>query len=101
MKRGRRKEAKRQSRADRDLGAAASVAEGEVIRCWCGATGPYEALFDDSGLDGSCGGSGSLDCVCGGDFCVCHHHGLVECYGCEDCRDEDDDDGRDEPEDWM
>jgi hypothetical protein len=37
-------------------------------------------------LEESCGGTGVLNCFCGGDFCVC---GMEEmpCYGCEDCRD--------------
>lgn len=29
-----------------------------------------------------------LYCICGGDFCVCHNHGEVECDGCEDCEDD-------------
>ena len=100
MKRGRRKAAKRQSRASRGAGLRHAIAD-DVIQCWCGASGTYEELFDSSGLDYTCGGSGTLNCVCGGDFCVCHYHGLAECYGCEDCRkDEDDDYGRDESEDW-
>ena len=59
--------------------------------CWCGATGDWDELFDDSGLDDTCGGTGSLQCVCGGDFCVCHYHGETECPGCEDCEEEHDD----------
>lgn len=62
----------------------------DQITCWCGATGTYEDLFDDSTLPDRCGGSGTLHCECGGDFCVCHHHGEVECDGCEDCRGDDD-----------
>ena len=55
---------------------------------WCGATGTYDELFDDSGLDERCGGSGFLDCHCGGDLCVCHNHGEAECHGCPDCEDD-------------
>jgi len=63
--------------------------EEPVLECWCGARGTYNELFSDD-LDESCGGSGELNCYCGGDFCVCHHHGSTECDGCEDCQDEDD-----------
>ena len=56
-----------------------------VITCWCGARGTYDELFDDSDADGGCGGSGVVHCYCGGDLCVCHHHGEYECPGCEDC----------------
>jgi hypothetical protein len=59
--------------------------DDEPIRCWCGALGTYEELFDDSGLDDSCAGTGFVNCLCGGDSCVCHHHGETECAGCEDC----------------
>lgn len=49
-------------------------------------------------LEETCGGTGALNCFCGGDFCAC---GLEEmlCYGCEDCVEEPDDndyDGADE-----
>lgn len=40
---------------------------------------------DDDGLEASCGGSGVLNCFCGGDFCCCGNMGEVECYGCADC----------------
>lgn len=35
-------------------------------------------------LEESCGGTGYLNCFCGGDFCTC---GIEEfpCGGCEDC----------------
>lgn len=62
-----------------------------IITCWCGATGTADELFDDDCLDESCGGSGELNCYCGGDLCVCHNHGSVECPGCEDCEGIDDD----------
>lgn len=63
----------------------------EKIACWCGAVGTYGELFESDYLDRRCGGLGMLDCHCGGDLCVCHNHGHVECYGCPDCEDEDDD----------
>ena len=59
--------------------------------CWCGEPNPAY-IYDH--LDASCGGSGFLSCRCGGDLCVCHHHGEVECAGCDDC-DPDDGDVRD------
>lgn len=62
--------------------------------CWCGASGKYEEMF--SALPSRCGGSGMLDCYCGGDFCVCHNHGEVDCFGCEDCEGFDDDDWGDD-----
>ena len=36
---------------------------------------------------GPCGGLGVFECLCGGDQCVCHNHGEVECPGCADCED--------------
>jgi hypothetical protein len=69
----------------------------EIIQCWCGARGTCDELFDEAGLDDSCGGTGCLQCLCGGDLCVCHHHGEMECPGCEDCdfanKDDLDDEG--------
>ena len=62
-----------------------------LIHCWCGAVGEYEELFYDLFLDSSCGGSGTLHCDCGGDQCVCHHHGEAECPGCPDCEGDEDD----------
>ena len=60
--------------------------DDEIITCWCGAKGTYDELFDDDGLDDGCGGTGYVECQCGGDLCVCHHHGQeVECLGCDDC----------------
>jgi len=72
--------------------------DDEKIICWCGASGTADELFNDAVFDEPCGGSGTLECMCGGDFCVCHHHSTVECPGCEDCRTEDqwDDDGYDD-----
>jgi hypothetical protein len=64
--------------------------DGPPVSCWCGAEGTYSQLFDDSGLEGDCGGLGVINCFCGGDFCVCHHHGEVECPGCPACENEDD-----------
>jgi hypothetical protein len=63
----------------------------EKITCWCGAVGTYDELFESDYLDMRCGGLGILDCHCGGDLCVCHNHGEVECYGCPDCEGDDDD----------
>lgn len=60
------------------------------ITCWCGAKGTYDELFDDSGLENCCGGTGFVNCECGGDICVCHHHGEAECPGCLDCEDAED-----------
>lgn len=77
--------------------------DDEIITCWCGEKGTYDELFDDIGLDEGCGGSGFVYCYCGGDLCVCHHHGQeVECPGCEDCVPDDEDDywpGNEYPED--
>lgn len=55
--------------------------------CWCGVKNPY---FEP--LVGTCDGSGTLNCFCGGDQCVCHNHGEVECLGCADCENDDGDD---------
>jgi hypothetical protein len=79
----------------RDLGdgepcPVCEAGELEPIRCWCGAEGTFNDLFDTSGLDSTCGGTGSLNCYCGGDQCVCHFHGETDCPGCEDCLDPDD-----------
>ena len=63
------------------------VPEECTFTCWCGAQGTYEELFDESGLEDCCAGTGSLNCFCGGDQCVCHFHGQTECNGCEDCED--------------
>jgi hypothetical protein len=60
-------------------------------RCWCGVENPY---FAD--VHGTCGGTGMLDCFCGGDQCVCHNHGEVECFGCEDCESDFGGDGDDD-----
>lgn len=53
--------------------------------CWCGVKNPH---FHS--VHGGCGGMGIIDCHCGGDLCVCHNHGEVECFGCDDCDREDD-----------
>ena len=29
-----------------------------------------------------CGGSGEVECYCGGDFCVCDNYGVTECPDC-------------------
>lgn len=62
----------------------------QMIQCWCGAVGTYHELFSDDFSLG-CGGSGQLDCYCGGDFCVCHNHGAADCPGCDDCEGAPDD----------
>lgn len=57
----------------------------QPFKCWCGAeAATYEELFSDL-IDNSCGGTGTLHCYCGGDLCICHHHGETECQGCEEC----------------
>lgn len=81
-----------------DADESDSVNPDDLITCWCGASGTYDELFDDSCLDDCCGGSGELHCECGGDFCVCHHHGSTECPGCPDCESEDDYDW--DEDDW-
>lgn len=63
-----------------------------LFKCWCGAQGAFEEMFDFSDAEGGCGGSGLIDCYCGGDFCVCHNHGEYECPGCDDCDDREDED---------
>jgi hypothetical protein len=62
--------------------------------CWCGVKNPHYAP-----IHGGCGGDGYLDCHCGGDMCVCHNHGEVECFGCPDCQGDNEDD--DDCEDGM
>ena len=57
--------------------------------CWCGEKDPF---YSDNGLVEGCGGTGTVECLCGGDQCVCHNHGEVECDGCEDCDYNADDD---------
>lgn len=69
-----------------------------IFTCWCGAVGKYDELFA-SDLDETCGGTGSLVCYCGGDQCVCHHHGETDCPGCEDCETDDDSYYDDDPDD--
>lgn len=64
----------------------------DIMRCWCGVSGTYEELFDDDTLDDACGGFGVIHCYCGGDLCVCHHHGETQCDGCEACEGDDPDD---------
>ena len=54
-------------------------------RCWCGVRNPY---YGYDFLDDRCGGLGTLSCYCGGDQCICHFHGQVDCDGCADCEDE-------------
>ena len=58
--------------------------------CWCGVESPYCADVED-GLEAACNGTGHLHCYCGGDLCSCHNHGEVQCPGCEECEEEDED----------
>ena len=64
--------------------------DGDLIKCWCGAEGTFEELFSNC-IDTRCGGIGVIYCYCGGDFCVCHNHGSIDCDGCVDCQSTDDD----------
>lgn len=50
------------------------------MTCRCGIDDPYRAR-----VRAGCFGSGLVECLCGGDFCVCHNHGVVDCSGCVDC----------------
>ncbi|HET6584818.1 MAG TPA: hypothetical protein VFG69_15275 [Nannocystaceae bacterium] len=59
-----------------------------LVKCWCGVEGPANELFRREDLDEGCGGWGYRTCRCGGDHCVCHHHGAIDCNGCPEC-DED------------
>ena len=61
----------------------------DSARCWCGVRRPY---FSDEPFEEGCGGSGLRLCFCGGDLCVCHWHGEVQCDGCQDCNYGDPDD---------
>ncbi len=65
--------------------------DDDIITCWCGAQGTYDQLFGSDFLDEGCGGTGSLNCYCGGDSCVCHWHGATECPGCDDCEGDEED----------
>ena len=65
-------------------------------QCWCGTKNPQ---FNPRGLERGCGATGFRSCFCGGDQCVCHYHGGIECDGCEDCLGLAEDDYGDEPED--
>jgi len=67
------------------------------MRCGCGEVVTEGSFSDD--LDPSCGGTGMLNCYCGGDICVCHNHGEFECDGCEDCEYGDEAGGWDPVED--
>jgi hypothetical protein len=59
-----------------------------VVKCWCGVEGPASEMFRVEDLDPECGGWGDRVCRCGGDSCVCHHHGSAKCDGCSECADE-------------
>lgn len=54
------------------------------MSCWCGEHNPYFSTLTET-----CGGTGTLYCICGGDFCICHNHGEAECGGCPDCEDDE------------
>lgn len=56
-----------------------------MTTCWCGTRNAYFAR-----VYGQCSGTGSIECICGGDFCVCHNHGEVDCDGCANCEERDD-----------
>lgn len=71
--------------------------DDELVTCWCGARGTYEELFADDFLEESCAGTGTVNCFCGGDLCVCHNHGEAACPGCEEC-DGDEDEHDEDPE---
>ncbi len=60
-------------------------ADMDMGPCWCGVKNPYYAP-----VPRRCDGSGVIQCHCGGDQCVCHWHGEVECSGCEECHEGDD-----------
>jgi len=51
-----------------------------------------KSIFRD--LDTRCGGTGWLECSCGGDQCYCQLNGGIDCSGCPDC--ENSEDGVDE-----
>jgi hypothetical protein len=57
------------------------------------------AVSERDDLDDTCGGTGSLNCYCGGDFCACENQGEVPCPGCEDCEGQDELYGDDYAED--
>lgn len=65
----------------------------ELDVCWCGVKNPYYAP-----VEGTCGGTGMIECHCGGDLCVCHNHGEAECFGCEYCEPHFDDEAEAEEE---
>src|SRR5262252_7241127 len=65
--------------------------------CWCGEQRPYRETSPVLMTD-SCAGTGELDCLCGGDQCVCHNHGTVACPGCWACDSADDEYGGRHPE---
>jgi hypothetical protein len=64
--------------------------------CWCGVKNPYFAPVHHE----TCGGTGMINCYCGGDQCVCHNHGEVECFGCAECDQSDDYDDDEYDESW-
>lgn len=55
----------------------------------------WHATTAAEGLEQHCGGTGYLNCYCGGDLCVCGNFGEVECPGCPDCEGMDEDEFED------
>jgi len=51
-----------------------------MTACWCGETQPSFTR-----VRAGCFGTGIVECLCGGENCVCHNHGEIECMGCVDC----------------
>lgn len=90
----RRYKQKRRERYYREVLGVRFEDDGPDV-CWCGIKNPYFHPINDT-----CGGSGLLNCHCGGDQCVCHNHGEVECFGCEDCQSENDQDFYDQQDGW-
>jgi hypothetical protein len=60
-----------------------------IVKCWCGVYGPATEMFQVAFLDEDCGGWGHRICRCGGDSCICHHHGGAWCEGCPACREDE------------
>lgn len=52
----------------------------------------YWHAGENDGLRQRCGGTGTLECNCGGDQCYCGNFGEAECFGCPDCEGERDED---------
>lgn len=74
-------------RGDADLGEPSEEELGFYAPCYCGE---HRAWFSREPYEETCDGLGLLNCFCGGDMCVCHHHGETECLGCVECAEEGD-----------